>query len=145
MNNEIRERADIFLQAVESFDDPQIAEAWRVINDLLAELERVKTENRIRGEMYADLQHRTGACEHVRLKQRIAELEAENERMKADLSGSFFVEQIRQKAAMDCVDEMEGYPTSVSVHVTAHDAKIATATKLELIAAVKAKFGLEKK
>ena len=39
-----------------------------------------------------------------RLVDRVNELEAENERMKADLSGSFFVEQIRQKAAMDCVE-----------------------------------------
>lgn len=86
--------------------------------------------------------------ELTRLTQRIAELEAENARLKAleDKMGSGWAlveyENARQQAARDCIDEIEGYPTSVSVHVTSHDAKVARETKQALIGVVKAKFGL---
>ena len=73
------------------------------VTDLLAELERVESE---KTALEQQVLH-DGIAANRRIKRlvdRVNELEAENQHMKADLSGSFFVEQIRQKAAMDCVE-----------------------------------------
>lgn len=77
----------------------------------------------------------------VALKNRINELVSENERLKEfESCTQSAAMKIRKQAAKECVDEMEGYPTTVSVHVTSHDAKIATQTKNELIYIVKDYF-----
>ena len=87
--------------------------------------------------------------DNAALTEDILRLEAENARLKSleDKMGSGWAlveyENARIQAARECVDEMEGYPTTVSVHATSHDAQVASATKWGLILAVKAKFGLE--
>lgn len=186
---------------------------------LLAELERVEKERDrladdaltalsgvvctpIEGFVKVPYELKTGIMDLRKLKeaaeQRIAELEAENERLKRSLvsltpGGSEFadnpdacvaylkdrlnyprkimslqaeitrlnallhkasqksaeefaeyVEEARMQAAKDCIDEMKGYPTTASVHVTSQDAKVARDTKQALIDAVKTRFGMEK-
>ena len=78
--------------------------------------------------------------EIVAAEQNNAELEAENALLKADLSGSFFVDQIkekaRQQAAREAVEIIDKYPAFLF-------GTDAVGVKLNLSQSIKARFGLD--
>ena len=88
--SEIRERAKIAAKEMKLTGWDRWA---ATVTDLLAELERVENALRDRAPILEEA------------ATRIAELEAENERMKADLSGRLFVEQAAERAKMKAVQE----------------------------------------
>ena len=153
---EIKEKARSFLNHGAEIN------RHKLIHDLLAELERVENSreaecmeceklacvkiNQIISQEYAktidELVCQKNACQQVisERDQRIDELEAENARLKADLSGSFFVDQIkekaRQQAAREAVEIIDKYPAFLF-------GTDAVGVKLNLSQSIKARFGLD--
>lgn len=146
--SEIRERAQ---HLVLSWGRPR-SEFKEAITDLLAELERVESQS----EKYRLEMIRCGDG-WEKANQRIAELEAENERLKAWKTGVEmgreedqslicseckelnFVEQChdaRQQAALECVEIVEKYPAFLF-------GTDAVGVKLNLAQGIKAHFGLD--
>ena len=103
---------------------------------------KVSSEAKALHGRIAELECQKNACQQVisERDQRIDELEAENARLKADLSGSFFVDQIkekaRQQAAREAAEIIDKYPASLF-------GTNAIGVKLNLSQSIKARFGLD--
>lgn len=104
------------------------------VKDLLAELERVE------GALH------DGAPILEEAATRIEELEAENQRMKADLSGRLFVEQAAERAKMKAAHECVEIANKL-VHVDCADQWSITRTGafIAFADAIKYHFNLEGK
>ena len=118
------------------------------VNDLCVWCHSVALDPKVSSEAkalhgrIAELECQKNACQQVIFErdQRIDELEAENARLKADLSGSFFVDQIKEKAriqaAREAVEIIDKYPAFLF-------GTDAVGVRLNLSQGIKAHFGLD--
>ena len=95
------------------------------------------SEIRERAQKYLDDRYPCGGDIITDLLAELERVEAENEQLKSDLSGSFFVEQIRQQAAMGCVEAAEYQASLFKPGSWDQQACLSVADR------IKAKFNLE--